>query len=272
MDLPAWSRALGARDGDIELARAALLIAGIEYPALRIDEYLAVLDDLAARCGARSLRHPQARLDRLRDFLFEEEGFRGNVADYYDPRNSFLNEVLDRRLGIPITLSLVLMEVGRRVGLTIDGIGLPGHFVVRASAGERSVLLDPFNGGRVLTRDGCAALMARAVGRRATLRNEHLAPVTNRQLLTRILNNLKAIYWQRGDWRRALAVVQHLREADPSSALDVRDRGTLLHKLGDHRLGLAEWERYLELAPDAPDAAALRASIRRVRAALAALN
>jgi len=272
MDVPAWSRALTGPDADIELARAALLIAGIEHPSLAIDDYLGALDDLADRSGARALNDPPARLDRLREFLFEAEGFRGNVADYHDPRNSFLNDVLDRRLGIPITLSLVVMEVARRVGLVIDGVGLPGHFVVRASVGETSLLLDPFNGGRILTRDACAELMARAVGDRVTLRDEHLLPVTKRQILTRMLNNLKAIYWQRGEWQRALAVVRYLIALDPASGAEVRDRGTLLNRLGDYRRGLADWERYLTLCPNAPDAKTLRVSLRRARTTLATLN
>jgi regulator of sirC expression with transglutaminase-like and TPR domain len=272
MDVLAWSRALDRPDADIDLARAALLIAGIDHPTRAIEDYLGALDGLADRSGARGIADPMTRLGRLRQFLFETEGFRGNVADYHDPRNSCLNDVLDRRLGIPITLSLVVMEVGRRVGLTIDGIGLPGHFVVRARCGATSVLLDPFNGGRDLTRDACADLMERAVGRPMTLHDEHLAPVTKRQFLARMLNNLKAIYWQRAEWERALAVVRHLMALDPGSPGEVRDQGTVLNQLGDYRRGLAEWERYLALCPNASDAETLRAALRRARMTLAALN
>ncbi len=270
--LRAFARALRAPDSQIDLARAALLIAEIEHPSLRIDEYLGALDRLAAGSGARRVEDPLHRLHRLREYLFEEEGFRGNAEAYDDPWNSCLNDVLDRRLGIPITLSLVLIEVGRRVGLEIAGIGLPGHFVVSALVGGEAVLLDPFNGGTMLTRDSCAKLVAGALGRRVRLRAEHLAPVTKRQLLIRMLSNLKAIYWRQEEWTKALAVVERLLVADETSLADVRDRGTVLTKLGDYARGLADWERYLTECPQAPDAPALRGQLRRARMALAALN
>jgi len=270
--LRAFARTLGTPDAEIDLARAALQIAEIEHPALAPDCYVAVLDGLAGRSGAGRADDPLQRLHRLREFLFEEEGFRGNSGDYHDPRNSCLNDVLDRRLGIPITLSLVVIEVGRRVGLEIAGIGLPGHFVVSASVGDERVLLDPFHGGTVLTHESCAALVARALGRRVTLGEEQFAPVAKRQLLGRMLNNLKGIYWRQEDWPKALAVIDRLLVADQTSLAEMRDRGTVLTKLGDYQRGLAEWERYLTLCPHAKDAESLRAQLRRARLALASLN
>jgi len=267
-----FARVLGTPDADLDLARAALLIAEIEHPGLAVDPYLRALDLLAERSGARQPDDALHRLHRLREFLFEEEGFRGNADDYYDPRNSCLSDVLDRRLGIPITLSLVLMEVGRRVGVEIAGIGLPGHFVVSARVGEEAVLLDPFNGGTLLTNEGCAQLVHRALGRRVALKPHLFAPVTKRQILIRMLGNLKGIYWRREDWGRTLAVIDRLLAADPTLVAEVRDRGTALTKLGDYRRGLADWERYLTERPQAPDAEALRSHLRRARVMLAALN
>lgn len=270
--LRAFARALATPDPAVDLARVALLVAGIEHPALPVDDYLASLDALADRSGAARLDDGVRRLHRLREFLFEEAGFRGNVEHYYDPRNSCLNDVLDRRLGIPITLALVLMEVGRRVRLDIAGVGLPGHFVVSARVGGAEVLLDPFDGGAMLTREACAELAARALGRRVALRAGHFAPVTKRQIVIRMLNNLKAVYWRREEWAKALAALDRLLVADATSLADVRDRGTLLTRLGDYQRGLADWERYLAQRPQAPDAEEVRGHLRRARLLLASLN
>ncbi len=174
-----FAREVSRPDADIDLARAALVIARSEYPALDVDTYLTRLAALADKAmSVRQTADPLARLHRLREYLFEEQGFAGNAEDYFDPRNSYLNEVLDRRLGIPITLSLVLIEVGRRLGLQMEGIGLPGHFVTGARVGGEPVLLDPFNGGAILTGEACGDLVARAVGRPVELTAEQFVPVT----------------------------------------------------------------------------------------------
>ena len=165
--LSEFTAAVTRADADIPLARAALLIAAAEQPGLDVDKQLARLDDLAdtaapGRDGGDDLR----RLHRLREFLFEEQGFAGDRTDYFDPRNSYLNHVLDRRLGIPITLSLVLIEVGRRLGLDMEGVGLPGHFITGVRIGGEHVLLDPFNRGALLTVETCGEVVgARWAGR-----------------------------------------------------------------------------------------------------------
>jgi regulator of sirC expression with transglutaminase-like and TPR domain len=270
--LQAFADRLRGPDADIDLAQAALLIAQVEHPALKVETYLDALGELAARSRARRAGDPLHRLHRLREFLFEEEGFRGNVDDYFDPRNSCLNDVLDRRLGIPITLSVVLMEVGRRVGVELEGIGLPGHFVVSATIAGDRILLDPFHGGAMLTQESAADVVARALGRRVTLKNEHFVAVTKRQLLVRMLNNLKAVYCKREAWAKALDVIDRLLVVDPDAIGDVRDRGTVLVHLGECRRGLADWERYLTTCPQASDAESVRQRLRRVRQALASLN
>ena len=157
-------------DGRIDLGRAALSIARWQYSSLDADAYLERLDGLArAVDGARRSTDELGRLHRLREYLFVEQGFAGNRDDYYDPRNSFLNDVLDRRQGIPITLSLVLMEVGKRLGLAVEGIGLPGHFIAGARLGDSQILLDPFNGGALLTPEDCEGLVSSVLGREVTL-------------------------------------------------------------------------------------------------------
>ena len=257
----------------IDLARGALLIARIEYPSLDVAEQTARLDALAARSAAASIADPRARLERLRRFLFEEESFRGNADDYYDPRNSCLNQVLARRLGIPITLSVLTMEVGRRVGLAIHGVGLPGHFVVRADVEGGTVLLDPFDAGATVGRERAAAIVSRVVGREVELRDEHFAAVTNRQILARMLMNLQGIYVRGEAWDKALAVLDRLPLVDAAGAADhQRHRGAILLKLGRLADAASTFDRYLSRYPDAPDTADIRRQLRAIRQAMASRN
>jgi regulator of sirC expression with transglutaminase-like and TPR domain len=256
----------------LDLALAALLVARVEHPTLSPAHSLMHLDELADASGVARVSDPLKALHRLREFLFEEEGFAGNRDDYYDVRNSCLNDVLERRLGIPITLSLVVMEVGRRAGLSIVGVGLPGHFVVRAEVGPEPVLLDPFDRGTVLTRERAAELVARAVGKRLRLTERHFEPLGKRQILTRMLMNLRGIYCRRGEWDKALGVFDHLLMLDEQSAAHRRDRGTVLAKLGQLHRAAHDWERYLSACPQAQDADAVRQQLRRVRQRVATLN
>lgn len=260
-------------DGRIDLARAALAIARWEYPRLDADAYLERLDGLArAVDGVRRAPDALGRLHRLREYLFVEQGFAGNRDDYYDPRNSFLNDVLDRRQGIPITLSLVLMEVGKRLGLAIEGIGLPGHFIAGARLDDSQILLDPFNGGALVTPEECEELVGSVVGRPVTLLPEHYAPVSGRQLLTRMLANLKGAYWQRREWDRVVGAIDRLLVLDPKAASEWRDRGVAWSNLGEVRRGLGDWERYLTEFPDAEDHETVKGHLRRARQKLAQLN
>jgi regulator of sirC expression with transglutaminase-like and TPR domain len=271
-DLHSFRDLFRGPDAQIDLGLAALAIARVEHPDLAADKDLVRLDDLADRSGAAAARGCQAALDRLVGFLFGEEGFRGNADEYYDPRNSCLNDVLDRKLGIPITLSVLMIEVGRRVGLTIAGVGLPGHFIVSAEVGERRVLIDPFNGGVVLTPARAADVAAKAVGRPVKLEDAHWAPCSKRQIVVRMLRNLKTIYAKQTSWSRALAVVDRLLVVDANSPTHLRDRGTVLVKLGKLYEGVAEWERYLKRYPDAQDADTFRQELRRIRQELGSLN
>jgi regulator of sirC expression with transglutaminase-like and TPR domain len=260
-------------DGRIDLARAALAIARWEYPRLESDAYLERLDGLArAVDGVRRSPDALGRLHRLREYLFVEQGFAGNRDDYYDPRNSFLNDVLDRRQGIPITLSLVLMEVGKRLGLAIEGIGLPGHFIAGARLDDSQILLDPFNGGALVTPEECEELVGSVVGRPVTLLPEHYTPVSGRQLLTRMLANLKGAYWRRQEWDRVVGAIDRLLVLDPKAASEWRDRGVAWSNLGEVRRGLGDWERYLTEFPDAEDHETVKGHLRRARQKLAQLN
>ena len=270
--LRAWTDLVRSPEPDIDLALGALAVARVESPDLIAEHYLTHLDELAARSGAAGLDDPLRALHRLRQFLFDEEGFRGNADDYFDPANSCLNQVLERKLGIPITLCVVMIEVGRRVGLRVQGIGLPGHFVVSATVGTESVLLDPFDGGAVLTQETAVEVVARALGRRVTLTAGHFAPVTKRQMLARMLVNLKGMYVRREEWMKGLDVIDRLLVLDGEGSAHVRDRGSLLIKLGHLLHGAAEWERYLNAHPQASDGEKVRRELRRVRQRLATLN
>ncbi len=237
-----------ARDDDqMELARGALLIAAESCPAIDIDACFESLDLLAAEArpivaaGETALE----RVARLNAFLFDEKGFVGNRSDYYDPRNSFLNEVLERRTGIPITLSVVWLEVARRLGLRACGIGFPGHFLVKA-LDDGEVLVDPFHGS-IATREDCEQLLREALGERASLAPEHLAPVGTRQILARILANLKGIYTEREDWEAALACADRTLLLLPDALVELRDRGLIYARLECFRPALADLERFVEL-------------------------
>jgi regulator of sirC expression with transglutaminase-like and TPR domain len=260
-------------DGRLDLARAALTIARWEYPTLEVDAYLERLDGLARGVdGSRRSTDPLGRLHRLREYLFVEQGFAGNREDYYDPRNSFLNDVLERRRGIPITLSLILIEVGKRLGLAVEGIGLPGHFIAGARLEDSQIFLDPFNGGALLTPESCEELVGRVVGRKVTLTDEHYAPVSGRQLLARMLANLKAIYWQRQAWDRVVGIIDRLLVIDPKAAGEWRDRGIAWSNMGEVQRSLADWERYLTEFPNTKDHEAVKGHLRKARQKLAQLN
>jgi regulator of sirC expression with transglutaminase-like and TPR domain len=270
--LSQFAREVSRPDADIDLARAALVIARSEYPGLDVDVYVGKLAALADGAMSARAADPLGRLHRLREYLFEEQGFAGNSGDYFDPRNSYLNDVLDRRLGIPITLSLVLIEAGRRLGLQMEGIGLPGHFVTGARVGGEHVLLDPFNGGTILTGEACGDLVARAVGRPVELTVEQFVPVSKRQFLIRMLVNLKGAYWRQEAWQKVVGVIDRLLVLAPDAGGEWRDRGIAWAGLGDLRRGLSDWERYLTDFPNAADHEKVKTQLRRVRQKLAQLN
>ncbi|MCC7354742.1 MAG: transglutaminase family protein [Anaerolineae bacterium] len=262
-------------DDEIGLAHGALLIAQEEYPRLDAEAYLRRLDHLAERLRPilEGLQTDVQRLTALNRLLFEEEGFRGNQADYYDPRNSFLNDVLDRKLGIPITLSVVYMEVGWRVGLPLSGVGLPGHFMVRCDGRGGPILVDPFHRGAILTAREATERAREVSGQQVPLLPESFQPVSRRAILTRMLNNLKAIYVQRADYPRALSAVERLVLIAPEAATEVRDRGLLHYALNQYSQAETYLERYLWLTREgSDDVEAIQATLERIRETRTRLN
>ena len=265
--------ALLAEQAPLDLAEAALAIARDEYPDLQAAPYLAMLDAWAARVRDRLPPQPSPAdaAGALRGVLFDEKGLRGNADDYYDPRNSFLNDVLERRAGIPISLSAVYMEVGRRAGMRVEGLGLPGHFIVRVG-GTPGILLDPFFGGTELSEEQCQDRLDRVFGRKARVEAAMLAACDTRAILARMLRNLKIIYGKRDDHLRAVRVCDRLLELDPAQAAERRDRGLLYAGLGCYGLAADDLEAYARQAPRAEDAAEVSLRAAELRRLAARLN
>lgn len=259
------ARLLARRDAAVELA--ALLIGRDFRPEVDVGACLAELDGLAAPLPKmlRGTPLPEEQAHVLAKHLYETHGFRGNGEDYYDPRNSYLDEVLARRAGIPITLAIVMMAVGRRAGLVVEGIGFPGHFLARIG-GPDGVLVDPFNGGRMLGEVELEALTQRFVGDPAHLHPSFLEPVDTRAIAVRILANLKHAHERRAN--RAGALLAADRLFDLTGAPEHRrDRGLHALALGSHHTALADLQAYLEARPTARDVAAVRAALRRASTA-----
>jgi regulator of sirC expression with transglutaminase-like and TPR domain len=208
----------------------------------------------------------------LNRYMFQELGFRGNTEQYYDARNSYLNEVIDRRSGIPISLSTVYMEVARRGGLEVDGVGLPGHFVVRVQTPARPLLVDPFHGGTLLTEKDCQERLDRIFNGKVKLEPKMLRACKRKDMLERMLRNLKAIYLRDQDTDRALRVVDLIVRIQPGSAEDLRDRGVLYASLDCYGLAARDLESYLALAPQAKDAEDLAARVAVLRMKASRLN
>ena len=253
-------------DGAFDLARGALLIASTDDPNVDIDGILANLDRMAQAAHARIPANagPLEQLNAVTDLLFNVIGFSGNRDDYYAPHNSYLNRVLERRLGIPITLSLLCIEVGRRAGVPALGIGMPGHFLIR-HRDEPNFYVDAFNGGLLLSQDECGALMRQATGGSARLEAHHLNPVPPREILARILRNLKAVYWSREEFDRCITAIGALMTTLPGRPEEQRDRGVVHLKAGNHRESAADFAAYLAAAPNAEDVATVRNALDRLQ-------
>ncbi|OWK35995.1 SirB1 family protein [Fimbriiglobus ruber] len=254
MDLDATLARLAADpDAPVDLAEVALHLAQDEYPDLDIPTYLARLDAFADAIPIPTAGPLAVRVTELCHYLFEEEGFVGNAEDYYDARNSYLNDVLDRKLGIPITLSLLAMTVGERCGLTIVGVGLPGHFVAKAVDGGDEVLFDPFNGGQLLDREACSALVEAVTGRPFSATDAALAATPPGAVVHRMLNNLKGTYLRAPDYARAARVTARLVQLAPGDPTQRRDLGVTLVHAGQHGRAIDHLRAYLDAVPAADD-------------------
>jgi regulator of sirC expression with transglutaminase-like and TPR domain len=254
------------------VAEVALWVARDEYPDLDVAGYVSELDAMARDVKPTLRGSLDSRLDALCRYLFHDLGFRGDADNYYDPRNSYLNDVIDRRKGLPIALSALAMAVGRRAGMDVAGVGLPGHFVARAAAGKRVVLFDPFHGGRRLTREDCERLVRQVTGESFRATPAALRPLALGPMVARMLNNLKAVYLGASDFRRGVRVMERLRQLDPDDSSQRRDLGAALLRAGQAGRAIDHLQVYLELLPDAADAEAVRGLLSQARAAVSQWN
>jgi regulator of sirC expression with transglutaminase-like and TPR domain len=257
----------------VDLARVALLIARDAYSQMNPQAYLRRIDRLAERLRPRLTGSLTARTAELCEFLFEECGFSGNTEHYYDPRNSYLNKVLDRQVGLPITLSLLAMAVGSRAGLSVVGVGLPGHFVAKAvGTNGEEVVFDPFNGGQFLDAEACEALVTAITGRPFEVTPEALEAIPPGAFVLRMLNNLKTAYLADRSHLRAARVTRRIAQLLPDDPTQRRDLGLLLVQADRHGLAINHLKHYLSEVPDAEDTNDVHKVLSRALAEVARWN
>jgi len=288
--MPSFENLASRPDDEIDVGLGAVLIARDVYPDLDIAQTLARFDELARPLAGLDLAKasPAEQAGELRDHLHVACGFNGNERDYYDARNSLVSDVLERKLGIPITLSVIYCEVARRVGVWARGVSFPGHFLVRIDAhtaasssehpgadadpqGHSPVFVDPFFGCRVLAPSDLSALHAKAMGD-GPMSPDVLSPATPRAILQRMLVNLRAIYLSRGDMARAMLAIDRILCLTPDATEPLRERGLLSARLGAREQAMADLERFLELSPQATDAPQIRARVAELKKERATLN
>ncbi len=261
-------------DENVPLDVAALQLATIEFPDLEVAPWIDLIDSYANELGERISEDDDglAYIRTANEYLFEELGFRGNGGDYYNPMNSCLNQVLMERTGLPITLSLVYMEIGRRLGRPIWGIGMPGHFLVEYDDGQTRHYIDPFHHGRLMEGEECLALASRITGQDMSENWQALEPVSKRQMALRMLNNLRAAYLRGSAWAKALAVQDLLVQASPEDATEYRQRGYLHLQMKHYGEAERDLVRYLRLAPEARDRGEIERRLKALRRWVAGMN
>ena len=280
--LEPFAKLIAQEDARIDLARACLLIAQDAYPGLEIERYMGEIESMAIRlrgglpasCGA------EERVVALNQFLYEDMGYWGNTDDYYDPRNSYLNEVIERKTGIPITLSILYMELGRRIGLPLEGVSFPGHFLVRLRLRGGMLVLDPFLGGAPQSEEELRSRVKRVIpdGVADDLPaselplDQFLEPASNRQILLRVLRNLKGIYQKSDKPERMLDVLNRMLLVTPGASAELRDRGYIYQRLECYRAAFKDLTDYTEREPDAPDLYEVRSKLMELSARCARLN
>jgi len=269
-------------DARIDLAQACLMIAQDAYPGLNIERYLAEIERMALRLRGATPQNAsvEERVVALNQFLFGDLGYRGNTDQYYDPRNSYLNEVIDRKTGIPITLAVLYMGIGRRVGLPLQGVSFPGHFLVRMRLRGGTLVLDPFAGGAPQSEDDLRERLKRVIPKGAAGNvpladlplEQFLEPATNRQILARVLRNLKGIYRETDKPERMLEVLNRMLVVVPDATGELRDRGFLYQRLECYRAALKDLNDYVEREPEASDYDEVRVRLVELSALCARLN
>jgi regulator of sirC expression with transglutaminase-like and TPR domain len=272
-DSPEFERLLGGAPR-IDLARAALEIARDAYPGLDVEPFMGRIGAFAARVRDRCKAgaKPRAVLGQINWVLFVEEGYRGNSEDYYDPENSYLNRVIDRKTGIPISLSVLYAAIAERVGLDLAGVNLPAHFLLRAEDGDATLFIDAFGEGALLDRAGCERRISGRLGQHVTLTEGQLAPCGPALVVSRLLRNLKAIYLEQHDYPAARPIVRRLAALNPTDAQEQRDLGMLCLRLDRPAEAIAPLQAYLDARPQAQDADMIRPLLGAARREVALRN
>ena len=260
-------------NNQIDLAKGALLIAKDAYTDLDIETYLQQLNQMAEELQAQigEEADTSAQINGLNHYLFEAQGFAGSSQEnYYDARNSYLNEVLERKIGIPITLSIVYMEIGRRIGLPLVGVGFPGHFIVKHR--DLETVIDPFEGGQVLSDEDLSERLTQIFRESVQIHPRFLQAVTNKEILARMLRNLKQIHFRKGEYEKTVRVAEQITWLSPQSAQDYRDLGYLYYQVNSYAKSLASFNTYLRLSDDPPDQDEISRNIRVLTQQIAKLN
>lgn len=280
--LESFAELLARDDVRIDLAHACLMVAQDAYPKLDVERYLGEIERMAMRLRGQmpQTSQPEERVAALNEFLFDEVGYSGNTEEYYDPRNSYLNEVMDRKTGIPITLSVLYMAVGRRVGLPLEGVSFPGHFLVRLRLRNGVLVLDPFAAGAPQSASELRDRLQRVIPPGALDKvaagelplEQFLEPATNRQIIARVLRNLKGIYRESDKPQEQLDVLNRMVLVAPESSAELRDRGIVYHRLECYRAALKDLSDYVEREPNAPDFEDVRVRMMELSALCARLN
>lgn len=254
-------------DEQIDLAKAALLIAQSEYPNLHIPDYLSLLDKMATEVKTflPSSSYPLKIIKGINQYLFDHLKFRGNLQNYYDPCNSFLNDVITRRKGIPISLSIIYLEIAKRINFEMMGIAMPGHFLIKPNFPDGEIFVDPFHQGEILFPQDCEERLSQVYQRPMTLQAHFLDPVNQKQILHRMLTNLKLIYLQQQQLEKALKFITAILMVVPSSYQEIRDRGLIYYQLGELTQARYDLENYVNLANDAQDLSKIRQLLNQIK-------
>ncbi|AFY76222.1 hypothetical protein Ple7327_0793 [Pleurocapsa sp. PCC 7327] len=262
-----FSQEIARSDSEIDLAKATLYIAQEEYPVLDIEKYLNALDTMAEELQERlpQTSYPLKIIQSINQYLFDDLGFQANRSDYYDPRNSFLNDVIDRRTGIPISLSVIYLEVAKRIDFPMVGIGMPGHFLIRPDFENVGIFVDVFERGEILFVQDCEERLRQIYQQPVQLESHFLDPVDNKQILARMLTNLKFIYINKQELLKAIAAMERILLLFPYNRRELRDKGLLYYQLGEWVQAFQELDLYLTNFPDAEDTDIIRNLLDKIK-------
>ncbi|MGK7882661.1 MAG: SirB1 family protein [Crocosphaera sp.] len=254
-------------DHQINLAKAALVYAKYEYPRLEIEDYLITLDIISQRIkdDLEQELYPLKVIKTINKYLFKDLGFKGNTNNYYDPSNSYLNEVIDKKTGIPISLSVIYLEIAKRLNFPMVGIGMPGHFLIRPEFENVGIFVDVFNQGEILFKEDCQIKLQEIYQQPVTIEDHLLTPVSNQQILGRMLTNLKYIYLNRQEYPKMLRIIELLLQLFPNHPVEIRDRGLLYYQLRQWEKATTDLQLYLSILPTAEDAPAIRQILQQMR-------